>query len=221
MLVYPNTPEDPAEFGLDVARTGVVDVEPHKSLLSGKAAVRRATEAVGIPYTYAVAGYLAALALPSIGIGQGEDKAVILGDGDTRVPFVDEGDIATNTVLAAGNPRAENKTLHIRPPANTLSRDELLSLWEKKTGKALQREYIPVDAVLKQTQEGQCLVGSIDHAEEAAMPLNMILAIGHAAYVKGEEEAGFEIDPAKGVDASELYPDVKYTTVDEYLNRFL
>jgi hypothetical protein len=52
------------------------------------------------------------------------------------------------------------------------------------------------------------------------VPLNIILAIGHASYVRGEQ-AGFEIDPAKGVDATELYPDVKYTTVDEYLDRFL
>ena len=55
---------------------------------------------------------------------------------------------------------------------------------------------------------------------ESPIPLNIILAIGHAAYVRGEQ-TGFEIDPAKRVDATELYPDVKYTTVDEYLNRFL
>ena len=35
----------------------------------------------------------------------------------------------------------------------------------------------------------------------------------------GEHE--FEIDPSSGVEATELYPDVKYTTVDEYLNRLL
>ena len=55
---------------------------------------------------------------------------------------------------------------------------------------------------------------------ESPIPVNIILAIGHAGYVRGEQ-AGFEIDPAKGVDVTELYPDVKYTTVDEYLNRFL
>ena len=63
------------------------------------------------------------------------DKAVVLGDGVARVVFVDEADIAAYTVLAAGDPRAENKTLHIRPPANTLSHNELLALWEGKTGR--------------------------------------------------------------------------------------
>jgi len=36
---------------------------------------------------------------------------------------------------------------------------------------------------------------------------------------QGEHE--FEIDWSSGVEATEPYPDVKYTTVDEYLNRLL
>jgi hypothetical protein len=38
--------------------------------------------------------------------------------------------------------------------------------------------------------------------------------------VKGDH-TNFEIDPSFGVEASELYPDVHYITVDEYLNRLL
>jgi uncharacterized protein YbjT (DUF2867 family) len=132
----------PSEFGLDVDRTGIV--EPGKSILGGKVAIRRATEAAGIPYTYVSAGYFAGFALPSIGQQ--------LAQGDTKAVFVEEGDIATYTVLAADDPRAENKTLYIKPPANTLSHNELLSLWEKKTGKTFQREYVPEEAVLKQIQ---------------------------------------------------------------------
>ncbi|KAJ1283001.1 hypothetical protein BS78_03G094100 [Paspalum vaginatum] len=199
----------PSEFGLDVDRTGAV--EPARSIFAGKAAIRRATEAAGVPYTFAVAGYFAGYALPTVGqaLAQGPpvDKAVVLGDGAAKAVYVEEGDIGTYAVLAADDPRAENKTLYIKPPANTLSHDELLSLWEKKTGKTVERVYLPEDAVLKQIQE-------------SPVPVNIILAIAHAVYVRGEQ-AGFEIDPAKGVDASELYPDVKYTTVDEYLNRFL
>ena len=80
------------------------------------------------------------------------DKAVVLGDGAVKAVYVEEGDIGTYTVLAADDPRAENKTLYIRPPANTLSHDELLALWEKKTGKTIERVYLPEDAVLKQIQ---------------------------------------------------------------------
>jgi len=95
----------------------------------------------------------------------------------------------------------------VKPPANTLSHSELLALWETKTGKAFERLHIPEDAVLQQIQE-------------APTPRDKILlSIGHAVHIRGEHE--FEIDPSSGVEATELYPDVKYTTVDEYLNRLL
>lgn len=50
--------------------------------------------------------------------------------------------------------------------------------------------------------------------------MNIALAIGHSIFVKGDL-TNFEIDPLFGVEATELYPDVKYTTVDEYLDRFV
>ncbi|KAG2596244.1 isoflavone reductase homolog IRL [Panicum virgatum] len=199
----------PSEFGLDVDHTGIV--EPGKSVLSAKVAIRRAVEAAGIPYTYVVAGFFAGYALPGIGqaLAQGPpaDKAVVLGDGNAKAVYVEEGDIGTYTVLAADDPRAENKTLYVRPPANTLSHNELLALWEKKSGRGFEREYVPEETVLKQIQE-------------SPVPANIILSIWHAAQVRGEQ-TGFEVDPAKGVEAADLYPDVKYTTVDEYLDRFL
>ncbi|WVZ71906.1 hypothetical protein U9M48_020437 [Paspalum notatum var. saurae] len=205
----------PSEFGFDVDRTDAV--EPTRSMLvASKVAIRRAVEASGVPYTYVWTGYFFGYGLPGIGQILAEpsppvDKAVVLGDGNTKVSFVDEGDIATYTVLAADDPRAENKTLYVRPPANTLSQNELLALWESKTGKAFERVHVAEDALLKQIQE-------------ASIPLNLMLSlslsIGHVTHIKGEHSK-FEIDPAKGVDASELYPDVKYATVDDYLDRLL
>ena len=50
--------------------------------------------------------------------------------------------------------------------------------------------------------------------------MTIILAIMHSVFIKGDH-TNFEIDPSSGVEATALYPDVKYTTVDEYLNRFL
>ncbi|RWW45515.1 hypothetical protein BHE74_00048640 [Ensete ventricosum] len=44
-----------------------------------------------------------------------------------------------------------------------------------------------------------------------------MLSICHSAFVKGDH-TNFEIDPSFGVEATALYPDVKYTTVDEFLN---
>ncbi|MDK0764231.1 NmrA family NAD(P)-binding protein, partial [Clostridium perfringens] len=92
----------------------------------------------------------------------------------------------------AVDPRAANKTLYIKPPANTMSHNELVSLWEKKTGKKFTREYVPEDVVLNKIRE-------------APFPMNFALAIAHAAYIKGDL-TNFEIEPSFGVEASELYP---------------
>lgn len=196
----------PSEFGLDADRVSAV--EPAKSIFGVKAGIRRAIEAEGIPYTYVVGCYFAGYALPTIGQvlspAPPVDKVLILGDGNTKVAFVEEGDIGTYTIKAADDPRTVNKTLYINPAANTVSHNELVDLWEKKTGKTFQRVYVPEDDVLKQIQE-------------APIPLNIVLSIAHASYIKGK----IETEPSSVVEASELYPDVKYTTVDDYLNRFL
>lgn len=55
---------------------------------------------------------------------------------------------------------------------------------------------------------------------ESPIPINVILAINHSVFVKGDH-TNFEIEPSFGVEASELYPDVKYTTVEEYLDQFV
>lgn len=51
-------------------------------------------------------------------------------------------------------------------------------------------------------------------------PLCIDLAILHSVYINGDH-INFEIKPTVGVEATQIYPDIKYTTVDEYLNRLL
>lgn len=55
---------------------------------------------------------------------------------------------------------------------------------------------------------------------ESAFPMNVALGVSHSIFVKGDI-TNFEIEERFGVEASELYPDVKYTCVDEYLDRFV
>lgn len=50
--------------------------------------------------------------------------------------------------------------------------------------------------------------------------MSEVFSVQHAIFVKGDQ-TNFEIEPSFGVEASELYPDVKYTTVDEYVNQFV
>ena len=52
------------------------------------------------------------------------------------------------------------------------------------------------------------------------MPLKLLLSLAYTFFVKGEI-ANFEIEASFGMEATELYPDVKYTTLDEYLSQFV
>ncbi|MED6204338.1 hypothetical protein PIB30_008153 [Stylosanthes scabra] len=199
----------PSEFGNDVDRTSAVD--PAKTAFATKSNIRRTVEAQGIPYTYVSSNFFAGYFLPNLSqpgaTSPPRDKVVILGDGNSKSVWNKEEDIATYTIKAVDDPRTLNKILYVRPPANTLSFNELVSIWEKKIGKTLEKVYVPEEQVLKQIQE-------------SAPPLNVVLSITHSVYVKGDQ-TNFEIEESFGVEASQLYPDVKYTTVDEYLTQFV
>lgn len=199
----------PSEFGNDVDRVNAV--EPAKSAFAAKVQMRRAIEAEGIPYTFVVANCFAGYFLPTLvqpGVSAPpRDKVIILGDGNPKACFNREDDIGTYTIKAVDDPRTLNKILHIKPPNSTLSFNELVSLWESKIGKTLEKVYVPEEQVLKDIQE-------------APMPINVFLSIQHSVFVNGDQ-TNFEIEPSFGVEASELYPDVKYCTVDEYLSAFV
>ncbi|GMI82529.1 hypothetical protein like AT1G75280 [Hibiscus trionum] len=199
----------PSEFGTDVDRHHAV--EPAKSAFATKAQIRRTIEAEGIPYTYVAANCFAGYFLPNLSQAGAttppRDKAVILGDGNAGAVFNYEGDIGTYTIKAVDDPRTLNKILFIKPPKNTYSFNELVALWEKLIGKTLEKTYVPEDQLLKQIQE-------------APIPINIVLSINHSIFIKGDH-TNFEIEPSFGVEASELYPEVKYTTVEEYLSRFV
>ena len=66
--------------------------------------------------------------------------------------FNKEEDIGTFTIKAVDDLRTLNKILYIRPPANIYSFNELVSLWERKIGKTLERIYVPEEQLLKQIQ---------------------------------------------------------------------
>ncbi|KAL5790933.1 hypothetical protein ACOSQ2_005821 [Xanthoceras sorbifolium] len=199
----------PSEFGTDVDRAHAV--EPAKTAFARKAKIRRDVEAEGIPYTYVSSNLFAGSYLANFSqfgaTAPPTDRVVILGDGNPEAIYVKEDDIATYTIKAVDDPRTLNKIIYIRPPGNIYSFNDLVSLWEKKIGKTLERIYVPEEQLLKNIQE-------------AAVPVNMVLAILHSAFVKGDQ-TNFEIEPPFGVEATELYPDIKYTTVDEYLSQLV
>ena len=56
--------------------------------------------------------------------------------------FVDEDDVATYAIKTIDDPRTLNKTVYIRPPENILSQRQIVEMWEKLTGKTLDKSSI-------------------------------------------------------------------------------
>ena len=54
-----------------------------------------------------------------------------------------EDDIAAFTIMVANDPRTVNKLVIYKPADNIISQSELVSLWEKKTGRTFQRVFLP------------------------------------------------------------------------------
>ncbi|PNX86470.1 isoflavone reductase-like protein, partial [Trifolium pratense] len=188
----------PSEFGNDVDQNHGLD--EGKVVFDTKTKFRRAIEAEGIPHTYVVANFLTQHFLPTwsqlMDSASPLDEVIILGDGNIKSIFNTEESVATFTIRTVDDPRTLNKTLYIRPSTNTLSYNDLVSLWEKKTSNTLKRIYVSEEQAVKMMQE-------------SPYPLiKMGFAICLAAFVKGDH-TNYEIEPSIGVEASKLYPDVK------------
>lgn len=200
----------PSEFGMDPDRMEHA-IYPGNEVFSDKRAVRRAIEAAGIPYTYVsancYAGYfLASLAQMEHFMPPRDGSLTVYGDGNKKVIWVDEDDIATYTLSTINDPRTLNTTLYLRPPANVLSLNEVVAVWERLIGKSLQNKNINEEQWL------QAMNG-------APYQLQVVMAHIYQIFFRGDLD--FEITASEGLDSSELYPQVKYVTVEEYLQRFL
>ncbi|KAL6839507.1 hypothetical protein ACP4OV_030777 [Aristida adscensionis] len=206
----------PSEYGCDVELAEHM-LEPARSTLGAKVTVRKALKASGIPHTIIRSNICQEFFLPRAGnpeaAGPPDNVATIFGDGTVQEFFVNVEDTSRLAIRAVEDPRTLNKILHVRPPTNLCSLNQLVSLWEKKIGKTLQKHYVAEQELVNKVQ------GS-------SFPLNFQLAIVHASFVvpggamRREKAAGGGVSPA-GVDveATELYPDIKYITGEQFLDR--
>ncbi len=60
-----------------------------------------------------------------------------------------EEDVAAYTVKAATDPRVANRVIIYRPPGNIVSQLDLISSWEKKTGRTLKKINVPEEEIVK------------------------------------------------------------------------
>nr|XP_043630881.1 bifunctional pinoresinol-lariciresinol reductase 2-like [Erigeron canadensis] len=199
----------PSEFGTDPSRMADA-LEPGRATFNEKMVVRKAIENAGIPFTYVSANCFAGYFvgglcqyghnLPST------DSVILYGDGNQKSIFVYEDDIAAYTIKSIDDPRTLNTTIYLRPSANILSQRELVEIWEKLIGKQLQKSCLP-------EQEFLNIIKVKDYAEQASM--NYYYHFFYQGCL-----ANFEIgDDAE--EASSLYPEIKYTKMEDYLKQYL
>ncbi|KAM7254195.1 hypothetical protein ACFE04_031877 [Oxalis oulophora] len=132
----------PSEFGMDPARMGDA-MEPGRVTFDEKMIIRKAIEDAKIPHTYVVAncfaGYFVGNLSQMSSLTPPKERVCLYGDGNVKVVFMDEDDVARYAIKTIEDPRTLNKTLYIRPPENVLSQRELVEIWEKLSGKKLEK----------------------------------------------------------------------------------
>lgn len=200
----------PSEFGMDPDRMDHA-IYPGNVVFSDKRAVRRQIEAAGIPYTYVsancCAGYfLASLAQMEYFMPPRDGPVTVYGDGNKKVIWVEEDDIATYTLSTMNDPRTLNRTLYLRPSANVLSLNQVVGVWERLMGKSLHKNNITEEEWLTSMNDA---------------PYQLQVVMSHIYQIFFRGDLDFEVTAGEGVDSSDLYPEIKYVTVEDYLQRFL
>ncbi|CAA7393306.1 unnamed protein product [Spirodela intermedia] len=168
---------------------------------------RRAVEETGIPFTYisagCFAGYMAGGFCQLGEYSRARTDSTLCSLSLSTAVFVDEDDIATYAVMTINDPRAANKTVYIRPPENVLSQMNLVRLWEELIGRQLEKPRLSSDDFFSAMK-------GMDYSSQVAM--------GHFYQVFYEGcLTNFDV----GEEASELYREVPYRRMRDYLKRYL
>nr|KYP66090.1 Isoflavone reductase isogeny [Cajanus cajan] len=132
------------------------------------------------------------------------DKITIFGDGNTKAVFMKESDVAAFTISAVDDPRTLNKVLYLRPPGNLCSLNDLVNMWEIKIGKMLEKLHVSEEELLQKIKG-------------TSFPANFEMLFIYYAFIKGDHTY-FDIEPSSGVNGTQLYPHLKYTTISEFLD---
>ncbi|XP_047962417.1 eugenol synthase 1-like isoform X2 [Salvia hispanica] len=197
----------PSGYGVDEDKEISV-LPPFESVLEKKRTIRRAIEEAKIPYTYVCVNCCGAYFINYLlhPYHPDNEEITVYGDGKAKFVMTYEDDIGLCTIKAANDPRACNRTLIYKPPTNILTQTELISMWEKKSGRNFKKIHIHEEEVEALSQK-------------LPDPENIPVAILHGIFIKGTTTSH---DFAENdVEASVLYPDMKFTTIDELLDIFV
>lgn len=199
----------PSEFGHDIDRAD--PVEPGLTFYNEKRQIRRAVEAANIPFTYiccnSVAGWPYFYHTHPPELPPPTEQFDIYGDGNVKAYFVTGENIGRYTIKTVDDMRTLNKCVHFRPSKNFLTMNELAGIWEKKIGKTLPRVCISEPDLL-------------DLAQANNIPESIVASLTHDIFIKGCQY-NFEIEGPQDVELSQLYPEISYTSVEDFFDEYL
>ncbi|KAK7334514.1 hypothetical protein VNO80_26271 [Phaseolus coccineus] len=195
----------PTGFGAEEDR--INPLPPFQAVLDEKRKIRKQIESAGIPYTAIYANCCAAYFINYLLHPHQKEKDInVYGNGEAKAVLNYEEDIAMYTVKAANDPRTLNRVLICRPPNNIISQNELISLWEQKYCQTFTKTFITEEQLVKLSQS-------------LPSPHNIPVSIIHSVFVRGDL-VSFDIGEDE-LEASLLYPNYNYTSIDKVLDIFL
>ena len=156
---------------LFVSFSGNLDLEC--ALHTAKRAVEKAVRQSGMTYTILRPSFFAEVWLsPALGFDVANGRARIFGTGDQRMSWISLADVARVTVESIDHPAARNAVFELG--GEPVSPNELVQEVERRTGRPMQVERIPVDAL--QAQRAQ-----------TTEPLEHSMATLCLGYARGDE----------------------------------
>ncbi|KAK7322464.1 hypothetical protein VNO77_25845 [Canavalia gladiata] len=196
----------PSDFGVEEDR--ISPLPPFQAFLDKKRKIRREIEAAGIPYTFISANCFGAyfanyLLHPH---DKNNNIVTVYGNGETKAVLNYEEDVAMYTIKVANDPRTNNRIVVYRPSKNIISQNDLISLWQQKTGQNFRKDFVPEEEIVKLSQT-------------LPSPHNVPVSILHSVFVRGDL-MNFELGE-NDLEASQLYPDYDYKSIDQLLDIFL
>ncbi|KAL2520145.1 Isoflavone reductase-like protein P3 [Forsythia ovata] len=195
----------PSYFGCEEDKISVLP--PFQAFLDKKKKIRRAIEAANIPYTFVSANCFGAYFINYLlRPYEQREEITVYGSGQTKAVLNYEEDVGIYTIKVATDPRACNRLVLYRSSTNIISQLEFISLWEKKTGRTFKKIHISEEEI-------------VTLSKTLPDPSNIPISILHGVFIKGVT-MNFDIGE-NDIEASVLYPDLKFTTVDELLDIFL
>jgi uncharacterized protein YbjT (DUF2867 family) len=147
-------------------------IEADAPLANAKRDVERRLEASRLGYTILRPSFFMELAFsPMLGFDVANGTAVVYGSGENPISFVSIGDVASFAIRALETDAASRRIFEIGGP-EPLTQHEAIALFEKMTGKSLEQQAVPEEALRAQLEK------ATDPAQKSFAGLSLDFATG-------------------------------------------